>query len=325
MKISVLPHMNHCVCSSGDVAGGIIQQVTEGMGCANNEVFQVSYNGTVVVQRRVPSALPTPQITQAQCNILDLASFTGDATLTVAHWPSIKVGQWVWLFAVGVMSDGRALTITLSDGAPVTETDLRDGFSRQVPRAELDKLAIGSTLRLELKVSFDPCSCCASDEAFRFPEGSVVLALYRELTDFDDGTFNGWTAGPAAPTDTTYFKIVTSGTERFLYNGTPGGTVAGIILFKEFSRLKAGAHYVFSLQFKSTNTFTNTDLYLNVVGAGGRIAEPIPITQNWQTLAGSFVAPSEAVVLQIGNDSAAGTGNDYYIDNIEVSYADPCE
>ncbi len=222
-------------------------------------------------------------------------------------------------------ASGRVLTIPLSEGAPVTGADVSDGLARLIPSAELEQLVLGSTLRIEMRVSFNPGSCHAEHEAVRFPEGAHVLAMYRDLTTFEDNTFNGWEAGPAAPSNLNYFKTDGSGTGHYLYAGTPSPAVAGVLLSKAFGDLEPGALYAFRLLFKSTNTYTNTRLYLVAVDAGGRIADAPAITQQWQTLDGSFIASPSTVLLQIGNDSPDSVGNDYLIDDIEVVYAAECD
>ncbi|QKZ03926.1 hypothetical protein [Pseudomonas eucalypticola] len=313
-------------------SGGLVQplssepitQALQQMGGPSSGVFRVHYDGVVIVQRQSPCVLPTPQIAEALCGLLDVNLLAGDAQVTVANWPAMAMGQRVWLAAVGVTRNGRALVIPLSDGDPVTEADIANGFGRSLPKTELEKLVPCSTLRLEMKVSFNPESCVAEQEAFRFPEGACMLALYRELTDFEDGTFNGWQHGPAASEDLTYFKIGGTDSDHYLYVGTPNPTIAGVILVKTFNDLKCGAPYCFRLSYRSTNNYTNTQLYLEVPEAGGRIAEASPITREWQVLEGTFVAPSSSVQLHIGNDCAESLGNDYHIDDIELVYAGQC-
>ncbi|MHA6161457.1 hypothetical protein ACX3X6_11260 [Pseudomonas sichuanensis] len=99
--------------------------------------------------------LPTPAIPQAQANVLNLATFAGDARCTVAPpWPFIIEGQRVWLFLEGANANGGPQRIDLLDGAPLSATQVRDGLDQPVPRASLALLGQDTPLIARCKVGF---------------------------------------------------------------------------------------------------------------------------------------------------------------------------
>lgn len=132
---------------------------------------------TLNVQAMPVASLTMPLIPQAaQGGIgseLDLSSFSGDARVTVAPWLLIAVGQRVWLKCEGTAaSNGADYTIPLYSSSAVIESELSAGLSKAIPRAELEKLRVGSELKVILQVTFDRTSNQAN--AVDFP-----LRTYR--------------------------------------------------------------------------------------------------------------------------------------------------
>ncbi|MFP3925389.1 hypothetical protein SLW74_17605, partial [Pseudomonas sp. W5-36] len=103
----------------------------------------------LTVEAIPPASLPTPQITEALGDVLDLNTFAGDANVTVAPWPFIAEGQTVWLRVKG--SNGVP-EVTLFDGYSLVKEDVKDGIGRPIARLELDKLQDGDTLTTTCKV-----------------------------------------------------------------------------------------------------------------------------------------------------------------------------
>ena len=78
--------------------------------------------------------------------VLDLATFTGDATVSVARWPLMASGQRFWMSAVA-----GANRWPIAVGEPVTSVGT---LTRPLARAWLDALADNTSITLELKIAF---------------------------------------------------------------------------------------------------------------------------------------------------------------------------
>jgi hypothetical protein len=94
--------------------------------------------------------LPKPVVPEAQNGVLDLSTFAGDATVTVAKWPLIAVGQTVWLTVIG---PNGVPTLKLLEEYPITEAEVANGIRREIPRADLEQVV--SMLAVTCKVGFD--------------------------------------------------------------------------------------------------------------------------------------------------------------------------
>ncbi|MEN2393298.1 hypothetical protein [Pseudomonas halotolerans] len=117
------------------------------------------------------SDLPTPLIPEAANGgagpELDLASYAGDATVTVVPWPLIAIDQKVWLYCEGTKTDGTRHTITLQTATSLTADEVRIGLSRPVPQGQLQLLRDRSDLNVVLQVTFNKAP--EITEAISFP------------------------------------------------------------------------------------------------------------------------------------------------------------
>lgn len=137
-------------------------------------VVQVSYavvrNGQILslpldltVGELALGDLPTPAIAQADpvTGTLDLTSFTGNASATVAAWPLIATGQRFWVRIDGMLEDGSDHHFYAANAQAVSEPEVGPGLKIAVLRTDLEKLKHDSPLSLTVSVTFDG----ASDEA----------------------------------------------------------------------------------------------------------------------------------------------------------------
>ncbi|AZL72819.1 Ig-like domain repeat protein [Pseudomonas oryziphila] len=137
------------------IGANIGQQVTVAYVVKRNSRENLSDPTLLTITPIADEHLPTPAIPQAQANVLNLATFAGDARCTVAPpWPFIIAGQRVWLFLEGRNANGGPQRIDLLDGAPLSATQVRDGLDQPVPRASLALLGQDTPLIARCKVGF---------------------------------------------------------------------------------------------------------------------------------------------------------------------------
>ncbi|WP_277965036.1 hypothetical protein, partial [Pseudomonas sp. RIT-To-2] len=74
----------------------------------------------LVVSSIPQSALPTPAITEAQGNELDVSRLTANATATVAAWPLIATAQFYWLEARGTLANNSPTVIPVASNVQVS-------------------------------------------------------------------------------------------------------------------------------------------------------------------------------------------------------------
>ena len=136
--------------------------------------------------------LPKPHITEATENqtVLDLSTFEGDPTITVAPWPLIAEGQKVWLRMRGIKG-GREYVIPLCTASGVGSGEVGAGLSKAVPRADLELLDDASSCTVELLVAFNESS--GESEAVTFPVLPVTVKI-GPVTKYED--FSDWGGTP---------------------------------------------------------------------------------------------------------------------------------
>lgn len=126
------------------------------------------------------SRLPTPVITQAnaQTQVLNLATFAGNATTTVAPWPFIATGQRAWLRLEGETGSGGPLSIVLLDGETLTSAQVGAGLSQAVLRTELEKLGQDTALDVICNVAFSGIDDAGA--ALPLPVMQYVFKLHHD-------------------------------------------------------------------------------------------------------------------------------------------------
>ncbi len=137
------------------------------------------------------SELPTPTIDRVSGDELDPADLLqSDHTRTTA-WPLIALGQRVWLTYTEIKTDGSTGFVEEAyKGREVTTEDL-GGIKHPIPLAGLQEMKEGSTLEVEVKVSFSG----ELDEVNTTAFPKLVCRVhteYEDLTTFTDFNTNGW-------------------------------------------------------------------------------------------------------------------------------------
>ena len=183
----------------------------------------------------LPANLPRPQILEAPFNTLDLGQMCCDdpVTIHVAPWPFIGTTQVAQLYIGGVYPDGSKARLYLFDDEPITEGDVRNGWSRTLPRAGLAALKHDSELYILFSVEFLPRK--ESRPVYRsFPSSLVNLLTepHLELSaphlveSVDCGT-DGWLVNPVNTVEGAHIQVAY---ERMClgdrvcpsFTGTPG-------------------------------------------------------------------------------------------------------
>ncbi|MFJ2544856.1 hypothetical protein ACIOVF_00145 [Pseudomonas sp. NPDC087612] len=116
---------------------------------------------------------PTPFIEQAEGNLLDLARFTGNATVAVEAWRGINTLQRFWLRAVGRLASGADKTVILANGVLVQIGEVDLGIRRPLLRSDLHQLRDLSELRIEMTVT--PYGSQNEAEGIAFPQPRYVV------------------------------------------------------------------------------------------------------------------------------------------------------
>ncbi|QWT21698.1 Ig-like domain-containing protein [Bacillus sp. NP157] len=133
----------------------------------------------VLAFRDADARLPKPTIKEANDGVIDLTSFSGDATVIVAPWQLMAERQKAWLYIEGRAPDGATSKLDLLDAIDMSRDDLVNGLTREVDRGWLERLSEGSTVTPVLLVTFNRSPEVA--DAVRFPANDYQLVLY---TDF---------------------------------------------------------------------------------------------------------------------------------------------
>lgn len=130
--------------------------------------------------------LPTPRIVQARGGDLDLGSFSGNATVTIAPWPLIAAGQRVWLRVNGTDESGQARSVVLLSGHALTDAQKQVGVIENLLRSDLLFFRDGSRLTISVSVAFDGAD--QERGAVAFPEVAYVLRKepVQDIESFDD-------------------------------------------------------------------------------------------------------------------------------------------
>lgn len=270
----------------------------------------------------VPAQLPEPQVREAQNGVLDLRTFTGDATAFVPKWAFIEVGHNAWMDCKVYLKDGSVYTFNVMVGKAITSSDVKNGVSRTLSRSELEKFPDHATLTVTLKVRADACGehgpmivCPALNLTLRKP--------YRDLTDFNDQKLGRWAIGTGAPDprDITIAPVAQGpdGKPGFsARNYTYSEASAGPILQSVFDDLCEGDTYRFSVKVRRDgDAYKTPKLSLRQDSV-----DKTPVLNlmgiDWQTLSFTFVAGAAPVLLELHSHETSGMGNDWYMDDFLV-------
>ncbi|CRM26203.1 hypothetical protein [Pseudomonas sp. 24 E 1] len=184
----------------------------------------------------VPVCLPTPVVPQAtppatQGGILDLASFPGDASITVSAWWFALAGHHAWLKCTGTNKDGSPRTFYAVQGRRLTHDEVLNGLAAPLIRAELDGLKHDSSLTVTCLVASDGSEHESGATIFPALKLTIKRPLICGIERFESlplGTF-----GVGGSVQTSLMKITFAS----------GSGVAGIVTYAN-DEFYSGKHFV---------------------------------------------------------------------------------
>ncbi|WP_300632492.1 hypothetical protein [Pseudomonas sp.] len=111
--------------------------------------------------------LTLPCIEEATVGIVDLNTFTGNATGVVPIWDYAQEGECCWMWVSGTCEDGSDYRFDVLRDQPLTAQWLANGVNAPIARNELKKFADCKNFELHFAASF--YGKCNRATAFEFP------------------------------------------------------------------------------------------------------------------------------------------------------------
>lgn len=261
--------------------------------------------------------LPHPQVPQAQNNILDLMTFSGDAKAILAIWPFIALKQRVWFYLTGQTTSSASLTIPLIPGREITSTEVSSGLNETLLRSELMKLGHSTPASLICKVTFDGST--EEGTACVFPQLPLTIRTRYDyvqpvITGVTDSRGDVEEAGKTRDEKVTVSGTATRGETVELFDGptTSMGTALveadstwrseiGPLTEKPYS-ITAKAMYdadpVSSVPRTFTVKFAETPAILSVSDSRGDVAHGTTTYDNSVLIAGSATPNLQVKLLE---------------------------
>ncbi|MGN8103354.1 hypothetical protein [Pseudomonas sp. 22072] len=259
----------------------------------------------------------------AATQVLDLTTFTGNATGHIGVWPFITAPNPVWLRLLGKTNKGDDHSLTVYNGAgsaAVNPTWIANGkIEPGIARSYLNGLGDGSKLQMELKAAVSTSKDETLAISFPIVEYKVInkpLPIEIEFTTFDDKTLNGWRAvnagiyGFSAQAGGYYLWLVNSGVSAEF----------GLEKIYTGNQFSAGQKY----EFSSDLAVDQSDKYYGIAlifSGNNRIAmEDIQVNHYWKKLVVEFVPPESSNVypLRVLILSRTMSGMKFFVDNIRI-------
>jgi hypothetical protein len=138
--------------------------------------------------------LPPPVVPEADASdTLDLAAFEGDASVTVAAWPLIALGQRYWIKVSGTLNSSMPHSFYVARNRVPTASEVEAGLDKPMLRTELENLKDSTALTVEMKVAFDGVGNESSAIAFPVKTYTVksleiVTPIISSVVDDKDRT-----------------------------------------------------------------------------------------------------------------------------------------
>ncbi|MFL1482370.1 carbohydrate binding domain-containing protein, partial [Pseudomonas grimontii] len=260
--------------------------------------------------------------------VLDLWTTIANRTLRIGTWPFITSGKPVWMELRGFKENGATHNFRVWNGgsAQTNSTWVSQGWWQHTINyaSYLKELGDNTKLELHFKAAFGSDITAANAIIFPVVEYTVQSSWRDSITDFEDGTTDGWALGEGGVSGN-----VTNGYIEFL---TPNAKNDGYVLTKNF-RFEARRTYEFSFDVININPeVSNVNPWLSVYMLN--ISAPpyvvvdrvrIPRTGVWYTFRSRIYNPPADVYSiaflnsePLGGGDYSEGGNDFRIDNITL-------
>ena len=236
---------------------------------------------------------------------------TSGATITIAY-SSMSTAHTIrpkWVF-----SDGTFVSLPVQSASAAGSINV--AISPQIIQQSAGRLV---SLVYEVTMGAQTVLSEVSQLTF-LPYQTPAVPLVRDVTRFDDYSFNGWVIPNNV--DARDFRFILHEGAVGLYNSTFSDNSDGIILKKTLNNMKVGATYSFIMQCQRWMNRDNIPL-LFLSTNQGPLTPPTPITilpREFQTLVGRFTALTSTVECRINNAQRSGVGNDFRIALTEIKY-----
>ncbi|MNJ35282.1 hypothetical protein D3C77_300140 [compost metagenome] len=226
--------------------------------------------------------LPTPVVPQAQgTGTLDLATFAGDASVTVTPWQFIATGQRYWIKVSGTLESGAPHSFYVAQNQVVTAGEVVAGLSNPMLRTALETLRHDSALTVEVRVAFDGAASEANAQLFpalvlrlmvnrNFAAPTVLEAEGNELDPINvpDGATVRVAYQGMLPNDTLTVSWLDEETEETYETDEKNGSALGEVDFTIPANIVAGSAgqpvKVFYTVVRNSNSYQSEPLELTV-------------------------------------------------------------
>jgi hypothetical protein len=263
--------------------------------------------------------LPHPHVPQAQNNVLDLMTFSGDAKAVLAIWPYIALKQRLWFYLIGQTSSGASHTIPLIRGEEITPTQVSSGLNESLLRSELMKLGHSTPANVICKAALDGSE--KENTACVFPQLPLTIRTRYDyvqpvITGVTDSRGEVAEDGKTRDEKVTVTGSATRGETVELFDGTTISMGTALVgadsnwsreigpLTEKSYRISAKALYdadpVSSQPRTFTVKFAQTPEILSVTDSRGTVAEGATTYDNSVLVAGS-ATPNLQIQLQENN------------------------
>lgn len=259
----------------------------------------------------------------AATQVLDLTTFTGNATGHIGVWPFMTAPYPVWLRLLGKTNKGDDHSLTVYNGAgsaAVNPTWIANGkIEPGIARSYLNGLGDGTKLQMELKAAVSTSKDETLAISFPIVEYKVInkpLPIEIEFTKFDDKTLNGWRAvnagiyGFSAQAGGYYLWLVNSGVSaefglEKIYTGNQFSAGQKYELSSDLAYDQSANFYGIALIFSGNNRIAMADILAN---------------NYWKKLVVEFVPPESSNVypLRVMILSKTLSGMKFFVDNIRI-------
>ncbi|MCK6188402.1 hypothetical protein [Pseudomonas sp. EYE_354] len=259
---------------------------------------------TVIIKAIASASLPRALINNlAHGAALTLKDFSGDAKASVIAWPLIKAGQTVYL---SLVAGGRELRVL--DGYTVSALEATNGIvGKALSRDWLAWVVHDSTLEVRLSVGFDGSKDLAS--VVPFPTTNYKMRSLPDVTDFQDGTLNGWRVESAGIGGAI---IGAAGSRVWSHNTSSGvNQYAGFVLMKRIHTIP-GHRYKISAAVRQFNVGTKTPKLRVTVRYSSSPTVTVS-SGNWVIISHTAVVDVENSFFSLTSAEAAWNGNDYQV------------